>query len=279
MKAIALIANLAKPDVGQIASAIHGWLTARGIEVYSQQELALGRSFVLGEPLPAVDLVMVLGGDGTFLMVAEMYGPNQIPLLGVNLGHLGFLTEVERGNLDAALAKLIEGDYWIEERGMLTVRVRRDGNIVFQATVLNDIVIAKGPLARIIHLEVAVEGINIGSYRGDGLIVATPTGSTGYSLSAGGPIVSPDLDLTLITPICPHTLNARPIAVAPDSKVRVAIKSSEGDTFLTLDGQKSFGLERGDSLSIIGSEHRTSLVRLSGVSFFEILARKIMGSR
>lgn len=276
MKATAIIANLSKPNVRQIAAEICAWLMARDIRVYGQQELACGHGFALGEPLPDVDLILVLGGDGTFLTVAGMYGPAQIPLLGVNLGHLGFLTEVEMGDLEAALEKLVRGDYQVEKRAMLAARVLRRGETVSQALVLNDVVIAKGPLARIIHLEVAVEGVNIGSYRGDGLIVATPTGSTGYSLSAGGPIVAPNVDLIVITPICPHTLNVRPIVVARDSAVTVDIKTCQPDTFMTLDGQQSFMLDCGDRLEITNSDYQTSLVRLSGKNFFEILAKKIM---
>ncbi len=276
MKAVGIIANLSKPNVRRISAEICSWFLDRGIRVYGQQELACGYGFTLGQPLPEVDLIMVLGGDGTFLTVAGMYGPAEIPLLGVNLGHLGFLTEVEMGDLESALEKLVQGDYQVEKRSMLSARVLRHGETVSQALVLNDVVIGKGPLARIIHLEVSVEGVSIGSYRGDGLIVATPTGSTGYSLSAGGPIVAPNVDLIVITPICPHTLNVRPIVVARDSLVTVDIKTCQQDTFMTLDGQQSFMLDCADRLEITNSDHQTSLVRLSGKNFFEILAKKIM---
>lgn len=276
MKAVAIIANLSKPNVFEVASKITTWLTARKVVVYAQQELPWGHGFVLGEPLPPVDLVMVLGGDGTFLAVAGMYGPSGIPLLGVNLGHLGFLTEVEMGDLEQALEKLVQKKYQVEKRGMLDARVLRQGKTVSKALVLNDVVVAKGPLARIIHLEVAVDGVSIGSYRGDGLIVATPTGSTGYSLSAGGPIVAPNVDISIVTPICPHTLNARPIVVAKGSIITVRTKTSQSDTYITLDGQQGMELEGDDILEITSSQHETSLVRLKGKNFFDILAKKIM---
>jgi NAD+ kinase len=279
VKGAALIANLDKPEVRAIAAEIGRWLQARGIVVYGQRELGVGKPFILGQPLPPVDLAIVLGGDGTFLMAAGMYGPGETPLLGVNLGRLGFLAEVERGELEQALAKLVAGEYVVEKRGMLAARVQRRGERVFAALVLNDVVVTKGPLARIIHLEVAVGSVRIGSYRGDGLIVATPTGSTGYSLSAGGPIVAPNVDMILITPICPHTLNVRPIVVARCTKISVDMKDCGADTYLTLDGQQSFRLERGDRLEITDSKHQTSLVRLKGIDFFEILARKIMENR
>lgn len=276
MKAVAIIANLSKPNVHEIAREITSWLEARKVRVYSQQELGCGQGFALGEPLPSVDLVMVLGGDGTFLAVAGMYGPAGIPLLGVNLGHLGFLTEVEVGDLEQDLDKLVQGDYHVEKRGMLEARVLRKGKLVSQAVALNDVVVAKGPLARIIHLEVAVEGVNIGSYRGDGVIVATPTGSTGYSLSAGGPIVPPNVDIIIVTPICPHTLNARPIVVAKDSAITVRTLNSQSETYITLDGQQGMELDCDDILEITSSKHETSLVRLKGKNFFDILAKKLM---
>lgn len=278
MKAVALIANLTKPQVREIAAVICAWFSDRGIETYAQEELGCGRGFSLAAPLPPVDLVMVLGGDGTFLTAAGRYGASGIPLLGVNLGHLGFLAEVELEDLQSALVKLVAGDYQVEKRSMLSLVVLRQGKILAQDLVLNDVVVAKGTLSRIIQLEVAVDGVNIGSYRGDGLIIATPTGSTGYSLSAGGPIVAPNLDLLVITPICPHTLNARPMVVAKESLVTVAIKTCQADTYLTMDGQKSIILECGDRLQIANSEHRTALVRLAGLNFYEILAKKIMGS-
>jgi NAD+ kinase len=276
MKAVAIIANLSKPNVFEVATKITTWLTARKVVVYAQQELPCGHGFVLGEPLPPVDLVMVLGGDGTFLAVAGMYGLSGIPLLGVNLGHLGFLTEVEMGDLEQALETLVQRDYQVEKRGMLDARVLRQGKTVSKALVLNDVVVAKGPLARIIHLEVEVDGVSIGSYRGDGLIVATPTGSTGYSLSAGGPIVAPNVDIIIVTPICPHTLNARPIVVAKGSIITVRTKTSQSDTYITLDGQQGMELEGDDILEITSSKHETSLVRLKGKNFFDILAKKIM---
>ncbi|NLY31971.1 MAG: NAD(+)/NADH kinase [Firmicutes bacterium] len=276
MKAVAIIANLSKPNVHEIARDITAWLEARRVKVYSQQELGCGQGFSLGEPLPPADLIMVLGGDGTFLAVAGMYGPSGIPLLGVNLGHLGFLTEVEVGDLEQDLDKLVQGDYCVERRGMLDARVFRQGKLVSQALALNDVVVAKGPLARILHLEVAVEGVRIGNYRGDGVIVATPTGSTGYSLSAGGPIVPPNVDIILVTPICPHTLNARPIVVDKGAVITVRTMNSQSETFITLDGQQGMELDCDAVLEITSSKHETSLVRLKGKNFFDILAKKIV---
>lgn len=277
MKAVAIIANLDKSHVHQIAGRICAWCQGRDIRVYAQKELKCGDgSFDLGEPLPPVDLVMVLGGDGTFLSAARRYGASGLPFLGVNLGHLGFLAEVEVADLDSALQKLVNHEYEIEQRGMLSVRIIRQGEVVEHTFALNDAAIAKGTLARIIRLDVAVDNAPIGCYYGDGLIVSTPTGSTGYSLSAGGPIVAPNVNLVLITPICPHTLHARSIAVARDSLIAVEVKSNQREIFLTVDGQCSFPLQFQDRLEISNSSYHTSLVRLHGKHFFDILREKLM---
>lgn len=277
MRAVAVIANLTKPDVATVASRICGWCRERGIRVYAQQELKCGDdSFHLGQPLPAVDLVLVLGGDGTFLSVARSYIDSQVPFLGVNLGRLGFLTEVEVGDLELALEKLVKGLYSIEKRSMISVQVQRQGKAVEETFALNEVTVAKGPLARIIRLDVSVDNVPIGSYHGDGMIVSTPTGSTGYSLSAGGPIVAPNVDLTIITPICPHTLSARPIVVAKSALIDVSLMSAQQDIILTVDGQYSFPLQFGDNLHITSAKTETSLVRLEGINFFDILREKLM---
>ncbi len=276
MKAVALIANLDKPNAGSVARRICAWLKARNIAVWAQEELLCGDArFRFGEPLPAVDLVLVLGGDGTFLNVARRYTGAGIPFLGVNLGRLGFLTEVEVGELDSALEKVYAGQYTIERRAMLCVQVCRRGKVVEETCALNEATIAKGPLARIIRLDVCVDNVPIGSYNGDGLIVSTPTGSTGYSLSAGGPIVASNVDLLLITPICPHTLSARPIAVARNAVIDVTLMSVQPEIVLTVDGQHSFSLEYGDRLTITDAKVETLLLRLQGKNFFEILRKKL----
>lgn len=279
MRSVALFANLSKANAGAVAAKICSWFRARGIAVRSQPELASSLGLALDQDLLEVDLALVLGGDGTFLAAAGLYARAGVPLLGVNLGQLGFLTEVETGDLEQALEKLIAGQYHVEKRGMLSVTVQRRGEAAISAVALNDVVVSKGPLARIIQLQVGVKGVLIGSYRGDGLIIATPTGSTGYSLSAGGPIVAPDVELMLITPICPHTLNVRPIAVSRQSVVTVTVLTCQECTTMTLDGQQSFKLDCGDILEVSASKFSTSLVRLEGNNFFDILAKKIIDNR
>lgn len=277
MKAVAIIANLSKPDVQQIACRIYDWCRTRNIIVYAQQELNCGdKDFVYGEPLSDVDLIMVLGGDGTFLSVARQYSDHDVPFLGVNLGRLGFLTEVEVADLEGALEKLVNKQYFKDHRAMLEIHVVRRGEVVEQTFALNEVTISKGPLSRIIHLDVMVDSVRVGCYHGDGLIVSTPTGSTGYSLSAGGPIVAPNVNLMIITPICPHTLHARPIVVARDAAIAVDVMSPQQEIVLTVDGQHSFYLEYEDRLEIRDSLKQTALVRLQGKNFFNILRHKLL---
>jgi NAD+ kinase len=277
MKAVAIIANLSKPRVHQIACRISSWCIQRNIKVYAQRELNCGEiSLTLGEPLPQVDVVMVLGGDGTFLSVARLYSSTEIPFLGVNLGRLGFLTEVEVADLESSLEKLVSKQFFIERRAMLSVRVMRKDMEVEQTFALNEVTVAKGPLARIIHLDVEVDNARVGCYHGDGLIVSTPTGSTGYSLSAGGPIVSPNVNVMVITPICPHTLHARPIVVSREAQIAVDVMSPHQEIVLTVDGQHSFYLQYEDRVEVCNSSFHTSLIRLHGKNFFDILRQKLM---
>lgn len=277
MKAIAVIGNLSKPQVGEVAHRICTWCRANRIQAFVQEELNCGDElFKSTEPLPQVDLVMILGGDGTFLSAARRYSGTTIPFLGVNLGHLGFLAEVEVADLETALEKLVNHEFYVEKRAVLSARAFRQGRELENTFALNEVTIAKGPLSRIIQLDVFVDNVLLGSYYGDGMIVSTPTGSTGYSLSAGGPIVAPDVDLVIITPICPHTLHARPVVVSRKAKVIVEVKTAQQDIYMTVDGQHSFGLQHGDTVEITNGEAETALVRLRGNNFFNILRQKLM---
>ncbi|MTI94876.1 MAG: NAD(+)/NADH kinase [Firmicutes bacterium] len=277
MKSVAIIANMAKPNVQQVAERIYACLRKQGITVWCQKELNCGeQKLETCGPLPPVDLIMVLGGDGTFLSVARHYCTLNIPFLGVNLGHLGFLTEVDLAELETDLAKLVNGEYFIEKRSMLSVRVLRSGQLVEQTFALNEATITKGPLSRIIRLDGYVDGVLVGNYHGDGLIVSTPTGSTGYSLSAGGPIISPNVRVFVITPICPHTLQTRPVVVDQSAKITVDVGSPQQEIVLTVDGQHSMYLQNSDRVEIEHSRYVTALIRLRGKNFFDILRCKLM---
>lgn len=235
------------------------------------------RGEVAAEPLRSdseVDLVVVLGGDGTLLSVARSLG-RAVPILGVNLGNLGFLTEVGRGELYPSLVRVLAGRYRIEERSLLRVEQHRGGGSSQSWDVLNDAVIAKSALARIISLSLAVDGHLVGHFRADGLIVSTPTGSTAYNLSAGGPILTPDLPVAVITPICPHTLSLRPLVVPDTSCLEITLETDREEVYLTLDGQEGSSVGFRNTVEIRRSGLSVQLVKTSGRTFFDSLRNKL----
>jgi NAD+ kinase len=238
-----------------------------------------------------VDLMMVFGGDGTMLRVARETAGSRTPFIGINVGSLGFLTDVQAHQLPLALKQIWAGETILESRSLIEateemrsaergVRSGRVSRSAFRAarfteTALNDFVISRGAAPRLIDLEVAVNGETLTRYRCDGLIVCTPTGSTAYSLSAGGAVVSPTADVFTLTPICPHTLSNRSVIVGLDSIVRVTVLSERAETFLTADGQRIIPLFTGEVVTIKRSRHSIRLLHLAGSSFFETLRRKL----
>lgn len=276
---IGIYAKKNHPDVEQIARAISTRCQQEGVEVLLEDGLAelIGQTKgYAGEDIPAqADLVIVLGGDGTLISVSRLIAGRNVPIVGVNLGRLGFLTEITRDELPEMLDSLFRGDYQVSERMMLDACIRRDGEFVGRYTVLNDVVINKGALARIIDLETYVDGRHLSSYKADGLIVSTPTGSTGYSLAAGGPIISPEINSLLISPICPHMLTNRPIVVWSRSVIEVAVKFEDDVVFFTADGQVGRKLVPGDRVEIRRSESRTRLVNSPNRDYFEVLRTKL----
>lgn len=227
----------------------------------------------------APDAVIVLGGDGTMLRAARDFVEEGIPLLGVNLGTLGYLAEVDKANIVSALEKLIKGDYFIEERMMLEGSVLRDGKVMTSTMALNDISVLKSLPYRAINFDVYVNGQFLKSYGADGVIVSTPTGSTGYNLSAGGPIVEPCADLLVMTPVCPHTINSRSIVLSGEDEVFIEIKDAKNggvqDAFAMSDGAAHFELKTGDSFVMKRSDYRTRIIKLNKVSFLEVLQQKM----
>lgn len=229
-----------------------------------------------GAQLQGCHLILALGGDGTFLAAARQAVGGEAPLLGVDLGRLGFLSEVDLAELPEALARFEAGDYKLESRAMLHVLARRGDHILGEATALNDAAISKGAFARLVELEAHVDGNYLSSYHADGLVVATPTGSTAYALSAGGPVLAPGLDAMVLAPICPHTLGARPLVVGSNSVLRLVVRGPEGEQLvLAADGQPLPALAMGDEVVLRLSPHRTRLVRLGGADFFERLRSKL----
>ena len=220
------------------------------------------------------DLLMVFGGDGTMLRVARETAASRTPILGINVGSLGFLTDVQAHQLPLALRQIWAGECVLETRSLIAASGLANGQRLAE-TALNDFVISRGAAPRLIELEVRVDGAPLTRYRCDGLIVCTPTGSTAYSLSAGGAVVSPTADVFTLTPICPHTLSNRSVIIGLDSLVQVRVLSERVDTILTADGQKTIPLAAGDEISIRRSRHGVRLLHLAGSSFFETLRRKL----
>jgi len=226
-----------------------------------------------------VDCVVVLGGDGTMLQAARDTIDRNLPLLGVNLGTLGYLAEVEKGNLEPALKQLICDEFTVEERMMLTGRIKKDGNWLPDEYALNDIALTRKGSLQIIHFDTTVNGQFLKEYGADGILVATPTGSTGYNLSAGGPIVEPGAKIILMTPICPHTLHSRSIVLSSEDEIGISVgEDRDGrrqSVEVAFDGGHNVELSTGDHISIKRSERVTRIIKLNRVSFLEILHKKM----
>ena len=263
---------------------ISDWLKARGLRAVFETETAelmaaaTGREVMTQSELArSVDMVVVLGGDGTLLSMADAIGEagSGIPIMGVNFGSLGFLTEVTLPELYRSLDSALNGRAHVEERMMLRSITRRSGQIM-RSIALNDVVITKAARSRMIDLSVSVGSEFVTRVRADGLIVATPTGSTAYNLSAGGPIVEPSLDALLLTPIAPHTLTNRPIVIPGSASVRVQPNLSDRDeAFVTFDGQAGFQLQIGDDIEVKRADKPLRLIRSSTRSYFEVLRTKL----
>lgn len=279
MKKIAVFAKVHDPRCQGVAGELFSWLEKRGCQPLIEAHLArhLGCPGVAAEDIPSsADLVVVLGGDGTLISTARIIGERDIPILGVNLGSLGFLTEIALDELYPALEKCLRGEFRISERIMLRAVVERDGVETASHLVLNDVVINKGALARIVDLRTTVNSLDLTTFKADGLIISTPTGSTGYSLSAGGPIVNPAMNCIVITPICPHTLTNRPLVIAGDSVVEVTVNSlDDEDIYLTLDGQVGLELRSGDRIHVRRSGHTARLVMSEERDYFAVLRTKL----
>ena len=279
MKKIAIFAKVHDPRCQGVAEDLVRWLEARGLVPLVESHLARHLSHNSGiesTDIPATaDMVVVLGGDGTLISAARLIGEREIPILGVNLGSLGFLTEITLDELYPVLDSCLAGNYQLSERMMLKATVLRDGVEVMSHRVLNDVVINKGALARIVDLETMVNDYYLTTFKADGLIICSPTGSTGYSLAAGGPIVHPPLECLVVTPICPHTLTNRPIVINADAAVTVTLKSAHEDVFLTLDGQVGMELKGGDVITVRRAAHRTRLIMSRSKDYFEVLRTKL----
>jgi NAD+ kinase len=281
MKGIGIVPNWKKREEAQaLVARILAYCEREGITLYlAESEEAEPWEGIELLPLEEfsgkTDLVIVLGGDGTILRVARLLSGSNLPLLGVNLGLMGFLAEVEPPHLEEALKLVQSGLYKVRHRLMLSARVYRDGRAVAEYTALNDVVISKGPFSRIIYLDTYVNDKQLESYPADGIIVATPTGSTGYSLSAGGPIVNPALDVMIITPICPHLLHHRTVIVSSSERISIRTWTRQAEVVLTVDGQVGFQLQDDDVVQVTRAPLTTPLIQLQGSDFYTLLHRKL----
>ncbi|MCY0875274.1 MAG: NAD(+)/NADH kinase [Firmicutes bacterium] len=281
-KRIGIIANRNKASANEIATRLVHSITARGAIVVLDEDTAeaIGRADV-GKPIcdfpEAVDLIFVLGGDGTLLGVARQLAAYDIPLLGINIGHLGFLSEAEPSDLEMAVTRVLEGDFFLERRMMIRTEVWRREECVHSSIGLNDAGIGKGSFARMIEVSVSVDGELWDAFAGDGLIVSTPTGSTAYSLSCGGPIVVPHMQVMILTPICAHKLVSRPCVIGCEQTVTVEVSATHHDFGLTVDGQVGFGLQTGDRVIVRRAACDTTLIRWRERAFFSILQGKLSG--
>ncbi len=279
MKCAGIIAKHTDPRAESIVSDLCKWLDSRGKGVILDRETAalVGRpeSVVRAKMPDHCDFLIVIGGDGTLLSAARVVGTTGKPILGVNLGSLGFMTAITLDEIYPVLEKIFGHDFDYDERMMLVAHVHRLGERVANYTVLNDVVINKGALAKIIDIKATVSDNYVSTFKADGLIISTPTGSTGYSLAAQGPIIHPALHSILITPICPHTLTFRPLVVPDSLVVRAELCSKETDVFLTLDGQVGFGMREGDVIEVRKADALLRFFRSPFRDYFTVLRTKL----
>ena len=277
MKHFCIIANQEKDPDGRVAGALLETLKSYGFEAYVIAPLVPGTKYKKAELKEDTDCAIILGGDGTFLHGAKALSRGGIPIMGINLGNLGFLTAAEQQDTEKAVRQLAAGEYVIEKRTLLSADCveRKDS----EHKALNDVVIARSGFSRLIRLRLSVNGQVVQDYQGDGVIIATPTGSTGYSLSAGGPVVSPVAKTLVITPICPHMLSARPLVVSEDDRITVEVlkssRSMEQEAFVTVDGDEVAGLAVGEHVNIVKAEDTISVVMLKDISFWEKVRAKL----
>ncbi len=277
---IGIISRPRRSNLAVVVPPLLKWLDARGIKTFIDEETAGSlpdgsKGQTRQRVADASQLLLVLGGDGTMLAAAHLAAPRGIPILPINMGSLGFLTSFTLEELHPALDDTLEGRYSLSERIMISAELERAGKVIDNQRVLNEVVINKGALARMIELELFIDADFVCRYRADGLIVATPTGSTAYSLSAGGPIVHPAVESFVITPICPHTLSDRPLVVRDSSSIEMKLSGNTESVFLTLDGQRGIPLEPTDRVRVSRAKELLKLIQPPKKSYFEILRNKL----
>ena len=278
IKSVGIVVKPNHAEALAIAAELSAWLRTHGIEQIGEP-LSAGDRRIEHESSLKADLVVVLGGDGTMISTARMIGGGEVLVLGINYGSLGYLTDFRIEEMFPALELIITGQYEIDRREMLEAELIRSGERLAAGRVLNDVVINKSALARIIEIEVQLNGLFVNSFRADGLIVSTPTGSTAYNLSAGGPIIYPSMNAVVITPICPFTLTNRPIVVPDDAEIALNLKDENEGVVLTFDGQTGYPMKAHDRVIIRKSETTFNLVQPANRNYFDVLRDKLKWGR
>lgn len=280
MKKVGVIPNINKDKDLEVTKSVVKWLLEHGSEPYLNEIVAskmgydeYGRKST--DIYSKCDFIIALGGDGTILNVARLCAPFDTPIFAVNLGHLGFLTEVDVNEVFVSLDKIYKGEYTVEKRMMLEANVVKNDMEIINFRALNDIVITRGAFSRMARINTYVNNNYVDTYLADGVIIATPTGSTAYSLSAGGPIVYPTLEVIIITPICPHTLYSRSIIVSREDVLRLEISEENQDLMITTDGQQGYKLDYRDIIYIKKSNEYTNLIKVKNTNFFDLLRDKL----
>lgn len=279
MQTIGIVIKHNNTKALEVGVKLVSWLHKREIRTVFSEELAQaipGSQAIEKPEIPRVaDVIVVLGGDGTLLSVARLVNKHEVPILGVNLGSLGFLTAISLDELYTVMGDILKNRFKVSKRMMLIAQVYRRQEIITSYAVLNDLVINKGTLARIIELETTIDQGYLTTFNADGLIISTPTGSTAYSLSAGGPIVYPTLDSIIVSPICPHMLTNRPLLIPPEARIETVLVSEGGDVSLTLDGQIGFDLQQYDRISVTRADYSIALITSPTKTYFEVLRTKL----
>lgn len=278
-KAVAILSKPSKPELSEIVPALTDWLAKREYEVIYDKQTAqyvegsrgVERSQLASKKL---EFAIVLGGDGTLLSAARALAPSDVPLLAVNLGHLGFLTEVPLDAMYSTLEKVLACNCPTDHRTMLACDLIRDGEVLHSYTALNDVVVNKSAIARLVGFDLGIDGKHMFGYKADGVIVATPTGSTAYSLAAGGPVLMPTVAAFQVTPVCPHSLTHRPVVVPETAAISIVVRSNGEAAFLTIDGQVGQPLKDGDQVVCRKASHEVKLLQMHQ-SFFQVLREKL----
>jgi NAD+ kinase len=280
IKTIGIMSKPKKPEVREIVPQLVHWLHERSIQVLIDKEtgsaLDGSEKCVTRNEMPShADLIIVLGGDGTLLATARVLNRKPVPLLAVNLGGLGFLTVITRDELFPTLERVVAGDFRTERRVQIEAEVIRAGEVISSFLALNDVVLNKGAIARVLDFDVRVDGQFISTYKADGLIFSTPTGSTAYSLAAGGPVIAPSVEAFIVTPICAHTLTNRPIVLPDSAQIEVEVKSHRESVYLTVDGQVGIAVRSEDTVHMRRASSVVELIQSPQKNYFEILRQKL----